>query len=467
MAKTKTKAGSKQRDILRSTTSPLVKGVPKKSQKSIEDLLTEAAELLEQAQPELALPLAEEALKRLEAERQEQHAPKEDEIEIDDLLSLAAQGIPTLPSVLTLNAEIQVALGDVESARRNFLRATRIDKDGALISAEPWLWLAQLCEEGGAESIRYFEQACEVLRNEIEVLEEAVNEMDTGSDGDAGAKKVLDEKKSKLADALCAMAEVYMTDLSWENDAESRCESLVTEAVAVCPEHLSAGVLQTLASVRISQERIEDARTALKRSLDIWNDTPSASVQDPTKDEEASAGEDGRRPDFATRVSLSRLLMEVQLEPVAMTVLEGLVREDDQSVECWYLGGWCQVLISQKGDTPPETKAKCLETAKQWLDNCLRLYRVQGYEDERLREHAVELVDGLKKELGLDGEMDEDDGDWEDVDDQDDEEEVEEDGDLEIEADVDVDAEDDAARRHPGASAKATTTAKDEDVEMT
>ncbi|KIW85932.1 hypothetical protein Z517_01325 [Fonsecaea pedrosoi CBS 271.37] len=465
MAKTKTKAGSKQRDILRSTTSPLVKGVPKKSQKSIEDLLTEAAELLEQAQPELALPLAEEALKRLETERQEQHAPKEDEIEIDDLLSLAAQGIPTLPSVLTLNAEIQVALGDVESARRNFLRATRIDKDGALISAEPWLWLAQLCEEGGAESIRYFEQACEVLRNEIEVLEEAVNEMDTGSDGDAGAKKVLDEKKSKLADALCAMAEVYMTDLSWENDAESRCESLVTEAVAVCPEYLSAGVLQTLASVRISQERIEDARTALKRSLDIWNDTPSASVQDPTKDEEASAGEDGRRPDFATRVSLSRLLMEVQLEPVAMTVLEGLVREDDQSVECWYLGGWCQVLVSQKGDTPSETKAKCLETAKQWLDNCLRLYRVQGYEDERLREHAVELVDGLKKELGLEGEMDEDDGDWEDVDDQDDEEEAEEDGDLEIEADGDVDAEDDAARRHPGASAKAT--AKDEDIEMT
>ncbi|EXJ71633.1 uncharacterized protein A1O5_05441 [Cladophialophora psammophila CBS 110553] len=473
MAKTKTKAHSKQKDILRSTTSPLVKSTPQRSQKSIEDLLTEAAELLEQSQPELALPLAEEALRRLEVERQEQRSPKDDEIDTDDLLALAAQGVPTLPSVLTLNAEIQVALGDVVSARRNFTRATRIDKDGALISAEPWLWLAQLCEEGGTESIRYFEHACEVLRNEIDVLEEAANEMDiTGSDGDAGTKRVLNEKKSKLADALCAMAEVYMTDLSWENDAESRCESLVTEAVAVCPEHLGAGVLQTLASVRISQERMEDARTALKRSLDIWNDAgPSASeeeaagLKEKNKDGESSsvvvgADDDGRKPDFATRVSLSRLLMEVQLEHLAMAVLEGLVREDDQSIECWYLGGWCQVLISQKPDTTTsaEAKRKWLETARQWLENCLRLYRVLGYEDERLREHAVELVHGLKKELRVEGEMDEEEDDaWEDVDEQDDDDDDEDgDGDVEIEADGDNDVESHTAAK-----------AADGDVEMT
>ncbi|OQV01369.1 hypothetical protein CLAIMM_06744 isoform 1 [Cladophialophora immunda] len=293
--------------------------------------------------------------------------------------------------------------------------------------------------------------------------------MDTGSDGDAGTKRVLDEKKSKLADALCAMAEVYMTDLSWENDAESRCESLVTEAVAVCPEYLSAGVLQTLASVRISQERIEDSRTALKRSLDIWwKDVSSTSSDEGPKEsgraeggEEGTVvggGEDGRKPDFATRVSLSRLLMEVQLEPLAMSVLEGLVREDDQSVECWYLGGWCQVLISQKpdADAVPEAAAKCHETAKQWLENCLRLYRVLGYEDERLREHAVELVHGLNKELGVEGEMDEEEGDpWEDVDDQDDEEEGD-DEDLEIEGEGE-----DEVGGHPGARAW------DEDVEMT
>ena len=457
MAKTKTKNNSKQKDILRSTSTPLVKSPPKKSQKSIEDLLTEAAELLEQSQPELALPLAEEALQRLEAERrQEDTSETQDEIDIEKLLSLAAQGSPTLPPALVLNAEILVALGDVEPARRTFIRATQIDKDGALISAEPWLWLAQLCEEGGRESIRYFEQACEVLRNEIEVLEDAINEMTNDPDGEAGTRRVLDEKKSKLADALCAMAEVYMTDLSWEADAEARCETLVTEAVAVCPDDLSAGVLQTLASVRISQERFEEARTALKRSLDIWHQaapSPEEGIANGTSETEVESEDNLRKPDFATRVSLTRLLMEVQLEHLALPVLNGLVHEDDQSIECWYLGGWCQVLIAQKPDMTSESKLKSQQTARTWLENCLRLYRIQDYDDDRLRDHANELVNGLKTELGADGEMDEDvvDG-WEDMDEQDGEENEDDDVDLEIEDDV---------------NGHATAKTSDGDVEMT
>jgi tetratricopeptide (TPR) repeat protein len=412
MAKTKTKSHSKQKDILHSTNTPLVKSSAKKSQQSIEDLLSKAAELLEQSQPELALPLAEEALRRLEAERQ---TTDENVVDIDTLLQAAAEGKSTLPTALTLEAEVQLALGDADSARRSFARATQIDPDGALVSAEPWLWLAQLCEEGGRESISYFERATEVLRNEIEVLEEEGR--------DENARVVLDEKKAKLADALCAMAEVYMTDLSWEDDAERRCEAYVTEAVAVCPERLSAGVLQTLANVRISQTRIDDAKQALRQSMEIWRAPVGADDDDAV----ATAAALAARPDFPARISLSRLLMEVEVEEEAMTVLEGLVREDDQSVEAWYLGGWCQVLISEKAEKDLETRAKSRETAKTWLDTCLRLYRVQDYEDDKLRDHALELARQLNKTLGVEDQMEDDDNAWED------EDEDEEDGDVELE----------------------------------
>lgn len=107
MAKTKAKSQArhgKDKDILHSTTSPLVKS-PKyqKSKRSIEDLLSEAASLLEQSQPDLALPLAEEALRRLEDERQEQkqHDNPADS-EIDTFLKDAAEGKPTLPIALSL-----------------------------------------------------------------------------------------------------------------------------------------------------------------------------------------------------------------------------------------------------------------------------------------------------------------------------------------------------------------------------
>lgn len=416
MAKTKAKSHSKNgkdKDILRSTTSSVVKS-PKlqKSERPIEDLLTEATSLFEQSQPELALPLAEEALRRLEAERQHQKRQANNTVsEIDSLLQHAAQGKPTLPAALSLEGEIQMALGQVDSARTSFLRATVIDPDGALISAEPYLWLAQLSEGGGQESITYFTKAIEVLRNEIDVLE------DISDDDDV--VQVLIEKRSKLADALAAMTEVYMTDLSWEPDAEQRCEGYITEAVAICPDSLSAGVLQTLASVRISQERFDDARQALKRSMEIWKDIPFEVQSE-------------MRPDFATRISLSRLLMEVEAEMEAFEVLQGLIREDDQSVESWYLGGWSQVLIAQKVSGDEAARKKSQEQAKIWLDNCLRLFRVQQYEDDRLRDHALELIQQLNQALGVEDQMDDDDNAWEDEDDDD---ESDEDVDLEVEAD--------------------------------
>ena len=403
MAKTKSKShsraksSSKPESVLH-TTDAHIKTTSKNSTRPIEDLLTEAASLLEQSQPDLALPLAEEALRRLEAERQTGLEPT-----IDDLLQLAVQGKSTLPTALTVAAEVHLALGDASSARSCFERAVHIDPDGALVSADPWLWLAQLCEEGGKESIQYFERGCEVLRNEIEILQDSVSE-----ESDEEGKKILDERRAKLADALCGMAEVYMTDLSWEEDAEQRCESYVTEAVAVCPLRFSAGCLQTLASVRISQKRVDEAREVLKNSMEIWIGIP------PEVEDEA-------RPDFATRVSLARLLMEVEVELEALRVLDGLIREDDESVECWYLGGWGRVLLSQKAGG--EEKRKLQEEAKMWLDNCLKLFKVQDYEDEKLHEHATGLRQSLNDSLGIE----DDEEAWED------EGEDEDDGELEVE----------------------------------
>lgn len=175
--------------------------------------------------------------------------------------------------------------------------------------------------------------------------------------------------------------------------------------------------LQTLASVRISQLKTDDARAALRRSLDIWKDL---------------APEDIHVPDFPTRISLSRLLMEVQMEHEALEVLERLVLEDDQSVEALYLGGWCHYLIGEKGESTTgensgqdkqEQRQSTLSSSRDWLKASLKLYDLIEYEDERLKEHALELVHNLDKELGEDmnddsdaGEKDEDDDEdgWED-----------------------------------------------------
>ncbi|KAI5865032.1 TPR-like protein [Durotheca rogersii] len=328
-----------------------------------------------------------------------------------------------------LLGQIGLEAGNFAAARAHFLRAAALDPDGSRDEAsgggpDTFLCLAQLSEEGGRDSVAWFEKGAAALRKRIRGLEEDKEE--------ARRPGLLAELRRKLAATLCSVAEVYMTDLSWEAEAEARCEALVTEATLVAPE--SAESWQTLANVRISQARAGDARAALARSLELWRDLAPA---------------DPAVPDYASRVGLGRLLMEVAMEREALDVLERLVAEDDESVEVWYLGGWGLYVMGEKKrkdagaapSSPADGGAKGKEaedrgededeeedwgalwtSSRVWLNQCLHLYKLQDYEDDRLGEHAAELLAEIAKELG-EAPAGEDDGedDWEDEEDNDEE----------------------------------------------
>jgi tetratricopeptide (TPR) repeat protein len=346
-----------------------------------EVLLAQASYILQQGDIAGSVPLAKRALSLVDPESE-----------------------AALPA-LNLLGEIHVELGEIDSARQYFLQAAAIDEEGTIGEdvgggAEKFLWLAQLSEEGGQDSVDWYESGASSLRIQIQAL---LDRKKLSAEGEA----MLEEKRRKLATALCGVVEVYMTDLSWEEDAEQKCEALVTEATIVAPGF--AEPWQTLANVRISQQRMEDARAALKRSLDLWKDLPP---------------EDAAVPDYPTRVSLARLLMEADMDAEAIEVLERLVGEDDTSVEVWYLGGWGLYLMGEKQKNG-ETKAENRDgeswkvswiSSRQWLSHSLRLFDQQDYEDERLGEHAKELLAKLNAELGgevVEGE-DEDGDEWED-----------------------------------------------------
>jgi tetratricopeptide (TPR) repeat protein len=320
---------------------------------------------------------------------------------------LDPQSEAVLPA-LNLLGEIHIELGEINAARQYFLQATAIDEDGTISEdvgggAEKFLWLAQLSEEGGQDSVNWFERGAVCLRIQIRQL---LDKKRLSKEEEA----LLEEKTRKLTGALCAVVEVYMTDLSWEEDAEQKCEALVTEATMVAPGFPEPW--QTLANVRISQERMDDARAALKRSLDLWRDLPP---------------ESSVVPDFPTRVSLARLLMEADMDVDAIEVLERLVGEDDTSVEVWYLGGWGLYIMGEKqknGDVKDENSEGeswrvSWISSRHWLNHSLLLFKQQDYEDERLGEHAKELLAKLNAELGgeaTNGDPDEDGEDWEDED---------------------------------------------------
>lgn len=149
-------------------------------------LLDQATILLQTGRADEALPTAQQAL------------------------DLAGDNGPAQLPAVNLLGEISVELGDIDTAREYFTRAVELDPNGSISESEgggseKFLWLAQLSEQGGAESVQWFEKGVASLRQVLQSLEGKTSKEDIENSK---------EKKTKLSNALCAVAEIYMTDLS-------------------------------------------------------------------------------------------------------------------------------------------------------------------------------------------------------------------------------------------------------------
>ncbi|MCJ1423957.1 hypothetical protein MMC29_001843 [Sticta canariensis] len=370
------------------------------------ELLAEATTFLHTGDPESALPLA---LRALVLSKSNSNVNRN---------SQAINHIPSSLPAINLLAEIHIELGDPNAARNYFLQAVALDPDSEITEAEgggaeKFLWLAQLCEEGGDESVRWFERGAGILRRDIARAEEM------------GVKgEVVEDKKRKLIGALCGIVEVYMTDLSLDPLAETHCLTQINAALALLPN--SPAPHQTHASVLISQRHFAAARTALRTSLSLWH---ALSPSHPDV------------PDFPARISLVRLLLEVEMEKDALSVVDGVVSGDEGCVEGWYLGGWGLWILgdkkrrikasvndedemvdneksdvenheykeeeeeveSERKDGKENDWTESWRSSLQWLRTCLQLYDQLHYEDERLRAHALELVQEIETEFAAKG----------------------------------------------------------------
>ena len=174
--------------------SPKSKRKHQKSEKPQPDpaeLYSQAITLLQTGQPEEAFTVAQKLLKVV--------------------TPTSNYTLASLPA-LSLLGEIAIEIGDVDRSHSYFIEAAKLDPEGKIPEeegggAEKFLWLAQLCEEGGKESVDWFEKGADVLRREIGDLELEAN--------DETSQMLLEDKKKRLANVLCGVTEVYMTDLSY------------------------------------------------------------------------------------------------------------------------------------------------------------------------------------------------------------------------------------------------------------
>lgn len=285
---------------------------------------------------------------------------------------------------------VLLELGDLENAQELFHNLISSNSPPS-VTASAHLHLAQLCENP-REALDHYQKAVDTLYNSESSLF-----VTQGQSDDL-------QSRTTIAKALVAMTEIWLTDLCMEPEAEQNCESLLNLAIQADPENIE--VLQSLASVRMSQQKPEDAKSLVEKSWSLWKELPAG---------------DPSTPVVPTRLSLTRLMLELSMYKEALTVLTGIIETDDQEVEAWYLEGWCFLLMSE------DAKARGAEVeglswnelaqdARDCLDTCITLFGNQNHPDTAMLSHAHELVKQLQdmgvKSSNLDPGDDEE---WEDV----------------------------------------------------
>ncbi|KAI0926119.1 hypothetical protein AcW1_008371 [Taiwanofungus camphoratus] len=297
---------------------------------------------------------------------------------------------------------LQLETGDIDAAKLTFQSLLPPHQD-ALSSPPPsaHLYLAQLSDDDPQLALQHYQAAVDILTAQLKGKERAADA--------AGSTDDETELRQNIVRALIGMVEIWMDpsyDLCFDPAAEGTCEDLLNLALQTDPGNTEA--LQMLASVRLSQQRPDEAKTCLEQAWTAWKDLD---LDDP------------RLPPIPARLSLVKLFLELSLYAPALLVLQGVMASDDQDVEAWYLEGWCFFLMAEQaqengGKLDDYTWPELARDARDCLETCQMLHVSQGNPDAPLLEHVRELIVKLDA-LGIQPSLEDDDGGdadgWEDV----------------------------------------------------
>ncbi|XP_059828236.1 uncharacterized protein si:dkey-12j5.1 isoform X2 [Hypanus sabinus] len=269
---------------------------------------------------------------------------------------------PNNLTTLDMMGNIFAELGNSEKAKEAFQKAVALSPDEGY---SKYMYLGQI--HCGQEAVQYFKKGIELLIKDYQRQEE----MATGAASFDPDNAVVTPQN--ISTAFCSLAEIFLTDLCSEEDASTKCQEALGNALAYDPENPEA--LQLMASYLFSTEQQQEGKTYLMKSLKQW--LPSFQRA------ESAIPHDSN-----------------DLDPLqtATEVLEGLLDEDDEVVQVWYLLGWVCYLQSEK----PNEDVSFKDSARTYLTKTKKLYMKVKCDDTSLLVHTEQLLEELGPSEDLD-----------------------------------------------------------------
>ena len=286
---------------------------------------------------------------------------------------------PTDCSLLDALGEVLISLDEAEGAVAAFTRSTELQPTGGY---SKWMYLGQL--SSGAAAAACYTRGLELLQQRVAQGSGGAAAGAAAEGGAAAAPAAAAaaapepqaQLQRRLSEAYCSLAELYMTDLCDEQDAEARCDSY--SAAALSADEGNAEAHQVRGRLCLVLKRDDEARTHLARCCALIHaieeegeeeeeeegdgeesgaaggggsssSSSSAGMEGVTESPAAAQASTDNMPSFDFRLETARVCMEAELYPQASQLLNALLAEDDTNMEVWFMAGEAALL---EGDAP-------------------------------------------------------------------------------------------------------------------
>ncbi|XP_072268910.1 uncharacterized protein [Pyxicephalus adspersus] len=227
--------------------------------------------------------------------------------------------------ILETMGNICMELGDTDKAKQVLLRAVELSPEKGHAK---YMCLGQIhCEE---DALQYFHKGLTIMINTYKNQSQ--------ESGAASWPNQNEVTATDISAAFCSIAEIYLTDLCMEDGAGDKCKEAIEKALEYNPNNPES--LQLMASYLFSMEKQQEGKEYLLKSLASWLPSMQKEEQELENEPDKLEAKEAAFPPYESRITTSKLLIEVEEFELAAEILEGLLEEDDEVIQVWYLLGW-------------------------------------------------------------------------------------------------------------------------------
>lgn len=232
---------------------------------------------------------------------------------------------------LQIFGEVYLELGKVDKAFEFLEKSCNLDINGQY-GSEKIFYLGQII--GGSKG--------------IELIDHGISQLTTRLENNDVNDDVRKFTIKKLNQGLFAEIEIWMTDLCMEPEAETKCDELINQSLTIDETNPESWSLLT--SIRISQQRDDDALQALQKSWDLFEQKKTALENNSNVNTTDNSQEISIEyvELIQPLITLSRFAIEMGQYELGGVIASNVRDIDEDNVESYYLEGFTNYLYVKK-----------------------------------------------------------------------------------------------------------------------